>query len=113
MTLSPCDQCILRSATNDDLPAIEELLADHPGHGKVQRPDAPDHHVVVLDAPDGGLAACAELVIEGRVGRLTMLAVADRFQGQGVEDRVIGVLEAMCTAFGARRLEVLHHLVAA
>jgi N-acetylglutamate synthase-like GNAT family acetyltransferase len=66
-----------------------------------------DQHLLVLDAPEGGIAACALLVIDGKRGHLVRLAVAEPFAGSGVEDRMIGVAEAMCTAFGASTLDVV------
>lgn len=63
-------------------------------------------HLLVLDAPDGGLAAAALVDIDGDRGHLGMLAVAKKFEGCGLEDRMIGVAEALCSAFGARTLDV-------
>lgn len=97
----------IRSATEDDIRPVLELVRESGRH--LRREDLlarEGRHVVVLDAPDGGLAAAAVLVIEGQRGHLVMLAIARRFEGQGLEDRVIAVLEAMSSAFGARTLDV-------
>jgi N-acetylglutamate synthase-like GNAT family acetyltransferase len=108
--------CTIRKATEADQPAIHRLLEDSDlaeakellRGGKTTR-----SHLLVLDAPDGdGLAATALLSMEGRKGRLVLLAIAPRFRGLGMEDRIVGVSEALCRAFGARDLEVhlpAHH----
>lgn len=104
----------IRSGSQEDYPALEQLLAE--SGGKLEpamfASDGRERHLVVLDAPDHGLAAAAVLVIEGRRGHLALLAIAKRFEGQGLEDRVISVLEAMSSAFGAETLDV-HPLRAA
>ena len=66
-----------------------------------------DGHLLVLDAPDGGLAACAMLEIEDHRGHLTLLAVAPGFEGLGIEDRMFGVVEVMYTAFGADTIDIV------
>lgn len=63
-------------------------------------------HLLVLDASEGGLAAAALVDIDGLRGHLVMLAVAQDFEGRGLEDRMIGVAEALCKAFGADTLDV-------
>ncbi len=65
-------------------------------------------HLLILDAPDGGLAAAAlvDIDVDGHRGHLVMLAVAQGFEGHGLEDRLIGVSEALCKAFGADTLDV-------
>lgn len=101
--------CTIRRANDEDLPEIQRLLSEAGVH------DLAEHypntamsrlHLLVLDAPDGnGLAGVAVLVMEGRKGKLALLAVDLRYQGLGIEDRLIGVSEALCRAFGARNLE--------
>lgn len=63
-------------------------------------------HVVVLDAPSGGLAGAAVFVLDGACAHLTLLAIREDYQGRGLEDRFIGVIEAMCKAFGAKCLDI-------
>lgn len=102
----------IREATEEDLGAIERLVrtqpdgADHCCEQLAQPRHAGRRHLLVLDAPDGGVAASALVQIEGHRGHLVMLAVAKRFEGRGLEDRLIGVAEALCTAFGADTLDV-------
>ena len=106
----------IRTATRDDLPAIERLLAAQPTARRQTAQSLaspqPGHHLLVLDGPNGGLAACALLALEGDRGHLMLLAIARPFEGTGLEDRMIGVIEAMCAAFGAHTLEVVRHRAA-
>ena len=63
-------------------------------------------HLLVLDAPNGGLAGAAQFVLEGERAHLTLLAIARELEGNGLEDRFIAVIEAMCKAFGAKCLDI-------
>jgi hypothetical protein len=63
-------------------------------------------HILVLDAPSGGLAAAASFVLDGACAHLTLLAIGTEYQGRGLEDRFIGVIEAMCKAYGAKCLDI-------
>lgn len=68
---------------------------------------APNRHLLVLDTPDRtGLAAAALLVIAGERAHLAMLVIAGAFQGRGLDERIIGVAEAMARAYGAGTLDV-------
>ncbi len=104
-------QPTIRTSTPEDLPAIERLLAARPDSQHrmhlAATAEQPGQHVLVLDDPEGGLAACTLLNIDGTRGHLAVLAIAPRYEGSGLEDRMIGVLEAMCTAFGASTLDVV------
>jgi GNAT superfamily N-acetyltransferase len=60
----------------------------------------------VLDAPSGGLAGAAVFALDGACAHLTLLAIAPEYQGGGLEDRFIAVIEAMCKAFGAKCLDI-------
>ena len=89
----------IRSAANDDLPRAIELLREHGIHvprDLDQHP--PGRHVLVLD--DGGeLLAVAVLQIAAGHGHLVALAMSHA--ERALEDRMIGVAEALCDAFGA------------
>ena len=106
------DSPTIREATANDLDAVERLLRTQPSgftrHSEqVGLPrEAGRRHLLVLDAPEGGLAAAALVHIEAGRGPLVMLAVAKPFEGRGLEDRMIGVAEALCSAFGADTLDV-------
>lgn len=106
------DNPIIREATTDDLDAVQQLLRAQPsGYSLrsevIELPRASGRrHLLVLDAPHGGLAAAALIDIDGVRGHLVMLAVAQGFEGNGLEDRLIGVAEALCKAFGADTLDV-------
>jgi N-acetylglutamate synthase-like GNAT family acetyltransferase len=98
----------IRTAGPEDLSAVQRLVKE--GGGSVDDQVATtipgSRYLLVLDAPDGGLAAAAQLVIEGKRGHLGMLSVARRFEGKGIEDRLFAVIEAMCDAFGVDTLDV-------
>ena len=98
----------IRTAGPEDIPAVQRLVTE--GGGSVDDQVAATipgrRYLLVLDAPDGGLAAAAQLVIEGGRGHLGMLSVSRRFEGKGIEDRLIAVIEAMCDAFGVDTLDV-------
>ena len=96
----------IRTAGPADLPAVERLLEEAGQSFDDRTPTPGARYLLVLDAPEGDLAAAAQLVIDGRRGHLAMLTVAPRFQGTGLEDRIIAVIEAMCDAFGVDTLDV-------
>jgi N-acetylglutamate synthase-like GNAT family acetyltransferase len=98
----------IREATAADLPAIDELMRAQASGSTRELCDRERGrcHLLVLDAPDGGIAAAALVHIAGTRGHLTMLVVASRFEGEGLEDRMIGVAEALCSAFGADTLDI-------
>lgn len=106
------DSPTIREATDEDLDAVDRLLRTQPAgparrYEQIALPRVPgQRHLLVLDAPDGELAAAALVNIEGHRGHLVMLAVARPFEGCGLEDRLIGVAEALCSAFGADTLDV-------
>lgn len=108
------DNPTIREATADDLDAVEQLLRTQPSgftarSEEVALPRASGRrHLLILDAPDGGLAAAAlvDIDVDFHRGHLVMLAVAQGFEGHGLEDRMIGVSEALCKAFGADTLDV-------
>ncbi len=63
-------------------------------------------YVLVLDAPDGSIAAAAGLTIDHGRGHLGFLAISPRCEGERIEDRMIGVAEALGRAFGCETLDV-------
>lgn len=99
----------IRLAREEDIASVQRLLRESgttfdgatwqtiPGH----------RYLLVLDAPDGGLAAVAQVTLAAERGHLVLLAVAKAFEGTGLEDRFIAVVEAMCEAFGVVTLDVL------
>ena len=64
------------------------------------------HYLLVIDAPDGGLAAAAVVRLEAPRADIRVLAVAKAYEGQGLEDRIIGLVEEMSEAFGCTRVNV-------
>lgn len=63
-------------------------------------------HLLVLDAPNGGLAGAAVFTLDGERGHLALLSISRDLEGNGLEDRFIAVIEAMCKAFGAKCLDI-------
>jgi N-acetylglutamate synthase-like GNAT family acetyltransferase len=99
----------IRIGTSSDVPAVQRLLRDSdPSQRDLPAlPSVPGRtFLLVLDAPGGGLAAAAQLTLEDHRGHLGLLAIANPFQGEGLEHRMIGVAEALCTAFGCESLDV-------
>lgn len=102
----------IRLATDEDLPAVQRLIeTDGELHGALDLRTLSTknghRYALVLDHPDGsGLAAAAVITLAEEEATLGLLAVADRFRHQGIEDRMIGVAEALCDAFGCDRLVV-------
>ena len=92
----------IREATEDDTPALRRLLGPQTFDERVPG----RHHVLVVDGTDGHLAAAAVVDIEGAQGHIARLVVAAGFAGDGLEQRLIGVAEALCRAFGAETFEV-------
>lgn len=92
----------IRLATPEDLPRIRDLVAGvHdlrviPGH----------RYLLVLDGEDGSLAAAASVTLDDGRGHLGFLAIAPGAEGERLEDRMIGVAEALCSAFGCDTLDV-------
>lgn len=64
------------------------------------------HYVLVIDAPEGGLAAAAVVRLEAPRADIRVLAVGKAYEGQGLEDRIIGLVEEMSEAFGCTRVDV-------
>lgn len=90
-------------------------LASREDHSRIRRlvPGDQDlstvpgrRYVLVLDAPDAQLAATAAVTLEGGRGHLCFLAIAAPYEGERLEDRMIGVAEALCAAFGCDTLDV-------
>lgn len=105
----------IRIGTNDDVPLVQRLIRSESDTSHVAVPNVDDldtvpgqSYLLVVDAPDGGLAAAAQVTLKGSRGHLGLLAVAKRFHGEGLEHRLIGVAEALCNAFGCETLDVPH-----
>src|SRR4051812_10484151 len=89
----------IRSAANDDLPRATELLREH-GMSvphDLDRP-RPGRHVLVLDS---GRELLAVAVLQMAAGHGHLIALAMAHADRALEDRMIGVAEALCDAFGA------------
>lgn len=91
--------CTIRTATREDLPRARDLLRRH-GIVIPRELDAQcaGRHVLVLDEA-GTLEAVAVLQIAAGHGHLIALAV--EHANRALEERMVGVAEAMCAAFDA------------
>jgi hypothetical protein len=71
----------IREASPADLPALERLLEEDGQTTGSMHFDSVcgERHILVLDAPDGGLAAAAVLVQHGTDARVAMLVIAKRY----------------------------------
>ena len=100
-------QSTIRIGTADDVPAVQQLLEETSGTGEqVLATEPGTRYLLVLDGPDGGVAGAAQLTFDGGHGHLALLAIAERFHGEGIEHRLIGVAEALCDAFGCDTFDV-------
>lgn len=63
-------------------------------------------YLLVLDGEHGELAAAASVILDKGRGHLGFLAIAPGSEGEHLEDRMIGVAEALCSAFGCDTLDV-------
>ena len=64
------------------------------------------HCLLVIDAPDGGLAAAAVVRLDAPRADIRVLAVAKGHEHEGHEERIIGIVEEMSEAFGCTRVNV-------
>jgi ribosomal protein S18 acetylase RimI-like enzyme len=92
----------IRLATPADVPRIRTLV---PGDQDLTIVPG-RRYVLLLDAPEGQLAAAAGVTLENERGHLGFLAIAPEFSGEKLEDRMIAVAEALCAAFGCDTLDV-------
>lgn len=107
----------IRNATQDDLPQIHALMkrstTQHSDELSIDLPDDPGKHLLVLDDGRGELAAAAMLSITGDRGHLCMLVVADQAsESRVLQERMLGVVEAMCDAYGVTTIDVPQHRAA-
>lgn len=95
----------IRLATRDDAPEVARLL--HVDDvGGLPLAVLGQHYLLVVDAPEGGLAAAAIVRLEETRAHLRCLAVAKGYENEGLEDRIIDFVEDMATAFGCTRIDV-------
>ena len=58
------------------------------------------HYLLVVDAPDGGLAAAAIVRLEAPRPALRVFAVARGYESVNLEQRVLDLVDEMTEAFG-------------
>jgi len=86
----------------EDLPRIRQLVG-----GNLDLRVIPGRrYILVLDGEHGALAAAACVTLDDGRGHLGFLAIAPSYEGEHLEDRMIGVAEALCSAFGCETLDV-------
>jgi GNAT superfamily N-acetyltransferase len=95
----------IRLAAPHDAPDVARLL--HVDDvGDVPLAVLGRHYLLVIDAPEGGLAAAAVVRLEAPRADIRVLAVAKAYEGRGLEDRIVGLVEEMSEAFGCTRVDV-------
>lgn len=97
----------IRYATDEDLPAVTTLLAGRVSE-RLLAHACHDREVLVLRALDGALLGAALFSIARGRGHVHVL-VADvqaQADAHACEERLLGVVEAMCDAYGATTLDV-------
>lgn len=73
----------------------------------LRRAFGPGRHLLVLDAHDEGLAAAGLFANHEGRGELLMLVVSpDAEDAHAIEERMFGVIEAMCDALGSPTVDV-------
>lgn len=90
----------IRNASLEDLHDLRELLNEDVDEALLTTIPG-EQYMLVLDDDDGALAAAAHLTLENQRGHLRFLAVSDKHDGEGLEQRMIDVAESICEAFGA------------
>jgi hypothetical protein len=99
----------VRLARRDDLDAMSRLIA---GHATAATTAALAADLIetgvtfVLDFAHGGIAAIARVRLGGESARLDFLVVSPRADA-AVEDRMIGIADAIAKAHGCRSLDVV------
>jgi hypothetical protein len=89
----------IRLATPDDAPEVARLLhVDDVG-------DLPlvalgHHYLLVVDAPEGGLAAAAIVRLQAPRATLRVFAVARGYEHLELEQQMVEIVEEMSQAFG-------------
>jgi hypothetical protein len=101
--------CTVRSARPVDLPHVRRLLEGRSGHNVdpamlVSVPG--QRHVLVLDAPTGGLAAIAVVAIDPPDAHLEVLAMEPCYSSRELETRMHAVAEALAEAFECHALDI-------
>lgn len=95
----------IRLANRDDAPEVARLL--HVDDvGGLPLAVLGKHYLLVVDAPEGGLAAAAIVRLEQPRAHLRCLALAKGYEDRGLEDRVIEFVEDMAVAFGCTQIDV-------
>ena len=89
----------IRLATPQDAPEVARLLHVDDVVG-LPLAVLGKHYLLVIDAPDGGLAAAAVVRLEAPRADIRVLAVAKAYADNGLEDRIVGLVEEMSEAFG-------------
>lgn len=96
------------------MPAIRALMMRDPRQRQIDdrlfKMVGRGTHLLVLNGADGELIAAAMFSIVNGHGHLHMLVVApEADEAHALEQRMIGVIEAMCDAYGATTLDVPAH----
>lgn len=95
----------IRLATPDDAPEVARLL--HVDDvGGLPLAALGNHYLLVVDAPEGGLAAAAIVRLDAPRATLRVLALARSYEGADLEDQVIEFVEEMSLAFGCTQLDI-------
>jgi hypothetical protein len=89
----------IRLATPDDVPEVARLL--HVDDvGGLPLGALGHHYLLVVDAPDGGLAAAAIVRLEAPRPTLRVFAVARGYEDADLEPRVLELVDEMSAASG-------------
>lgn len=95
----------IRLAGPDDAPEVARLL--HVDDVSDLRLNVlGKHYLLVVDAPEGGLAAAAVIRLDAPRADIRVLAIAKGYEHRGIEDRIIGLVGEMSQAFGCTRVDV-------
>lgn len=92
----------IRLATPHDAPEVARLLHVDDVVG-LPLAVLGKHYLLVIDAPEGGLAAAAVVRLDAPRADIRVLAVARSYEGQGLDDAIIRVVDEMSEAFGCTR----------
>jgi N-acetylglutamate synthase-like GNAT family acetyltransferase len=105
---------VLRRASPNDVPAIVALFGrafparPRPARDELER-RVRHGWFLIAAAPTGGVVGAVHVEPQGRVARISMLAMDPERRGHALATRLLGVADALCAVFGCTPYEEAGH----